>query len=607
MAADQRSSSRGREEEHIGAPRNASVERASKPLHEESPLLSPSESLGQEETFIEGQDVLSSDPQDSYHETKSVWYMILLTISIGGLQLAWAVELSNGTPYLLALGLSKSLMALVWIAGPLSGTLVQPYVGMLSDNCRSSWGKRVPFMVVGALATILSLLALAWVRETIGGILGLFGADRESQGVKVTIIVVAVMWVYILDFAINTVQAGIRAFILDCAPSHQQEAANSMASRVVGVGNIIGYVAGYIDLPKYLWFFGNTQFKVLCVIACVALSSTVALSVLTIKERDPRLEAAPLKGSNKSGLVHFFKSVFTSIRRLPPQTRKVCEVQFFAWIGFFPQLFYSSSYIGDIYVQPYLEANPNMTPDEIDKLYEKATRVGTFALLIYAITSLATNVLLPFFIAPSYDTQSSSTSKRPQKIYTTRFSRFLEHLVIPWLTLRRAWLLSHCIFAACMFCTLIVRSIAAATTLIGIVGISWALTLWAPFAIISAEVSKRDALRRSQQNDRSSGTVEDQAGVILGIHNMSIAAPQILATIGSSIIFKFLQKPRGVPGDRSISIVLAAGGISTLVAAFLTGRIKDEVDLPQEGIVEEARAEETQTMLRRGSSGGLEY
>ncbi|TVY88140.1 General alpha-glucoside permease, partial [Lachnellula willkommii] len=366
------------------------TERVSRPVNEESPLLSPSQE--EEEGPLMG-DPTSLDDDHHKHfqeqESKGLWYMVLLTISIGGLQLAWAVELSNGTPYLLSLGMSKSLMALVWIAGPLSGALVQPYVGMLSDNCRSKWGKRVPFMAAGAAATIISLLALAWVREVVGGVLGLFGADSESRGVKTTIIVVAVLFVYVLDFAINTVQAGIRAFILDCCPSHQQETANAMASRITGIGSIVTYLAGYMDLPKYVWFFGNTQFKVLSVIACVALGGTVALSIGTVHERDASLQDPPAKG--KGGLFAFFKQVFHSIRRLPPQTRKVCEVQFFAWIGFFPQLFYSSSYVGDIYVQPYLEANPNMTPVEIDRLYAKATRVGTFALLIYAIVSLSTN------------------------------------------------------------------------------------------------------------------------------------------------------------------------------------------------------------------------
>ncbi len=183
-------------------PRTPTGNGNSRPVHEESPLLSASGDEEDDDLIVENGGL--EDDHDDYHDTKSIWYMILLTISIGGLQLAWAVELSNGTPYLLSLGLSKSLMALVWIAGPLSGALVQPYVGILSDNCRSSWGKRTPFMVAGSVATIFSLLALAWAGEIVGGFLGIFGADRASQGVKTSIIVFAVLWVYILDFSINT-------------------------------------------------------------------------------------------------------------------------------------------------------------------------------------------------------------------------------------------------------------------------------------------------------------------------------------------------------------------------------------------------------------------
>lgn len=182
--------------------RGDSMERPGKPMSEDSPLLSPT---GDEEYegLIDGQNVVADAP-DEWQETKSLAYMILLTISIGGLQLAWAVELSNGTPFLLSLGMSKSLMALVWIAGPLSGALVQPYVGILSDNCKSRWGKRTPFIVIGGTATVVSLMCLSWVREIVGGLLGLFGADKTSNFVKVAIIVVAVFWVYILDFSINT-------------------------------------------------------------------------------------------------------------------------------------------------------------------------------------------------------------------------------------------------------------------------------------------------------------------------------------------------------------------------------------------------------------------
>lgn len=100
--------------------------------------------------------------------------------------------------------MSKSLLAFVWIAGPLTGTLVQPYIGIRSDNCRISWGKRKPFMLVGSAATIVTLLALAWVRELVGGFLSVFGVDPLAEGTKITVIVMATILMYCLDFAINT-------------------------------------------------------------------------------------------------------------------------------------------------------------------------------------------------------------------------------------------------------------------------------------------------------------------------------------------------------------------------------------------------------------------
>jgi solute carrier family 45 protein 1/2/4 len=380
-------------------------------------------------------------------------------------------------------------------------------------------------------------------------------------------------------------------------------------------------LAGYVNLPAFLWFFGDTQFKDLCVIASLALGATVLLTCVVIPERDPRLEGPPAK--DKPGVLAFFRKIFTSIKRLPPQTKKVCEVQFCAWIGYFPMLFYTSAYIGEIYAEPYLEQNPNMTPEELDKLYENATREGTFALLIFAIISLATNLFLPFFIAPTYETVPSVTGDSPSpgeergslKDYDEDKKSWLDYLVIPGFTLRRAWMFSQLLFTVSMLCTVFVRTVTAATVLIGLVGITWALTLWAPWAIISAEISRRDEIRRlqyAQQRHSSTGNNDssnslarsesrgvtsldgyssdenrdltneedddaaDQAGVILGIHNMAIAAPQIIATVVSSVIFKFFQKPRGVPGDHSIAIVLALGGVTVLVSAWFIHRIRDE-------------------------------
>jgi solute carrier family 45 protein 1/2/4 len=95
------------------------------------------------------------------------------------------------------------MLALVWIAGPLTGVLVQPYIGIKSDRCQIRWGRRRPFILGGALATIISIMILAWTREIVSRFFAIFGLEPQSQGVTVSIMVFAVILIYVLDIAIN--------------------------------------------------------------------------------------------------------------------------------------------------------------------------------------------------------------------------------------------------------------------------------------------------------------------------------------------------------------------------------------------------------------------
>ena len=197
---------------------------------------------------------------------------------------------------------------------------------------------------------------------------------------------------------------------MDNAPTHQQEDANAWASRINGVGSILGYLSGYVDLPRISGgYFGDTQFKVLCLIACFALGGTVLLSSFYIRERDPRSEGPPPE--EKLGVITFFQQIFYSMKRLDPQVRKVCLTQLFNWIGWFTFLFYITTYIGQLYVNPYFASHPNLSSSEIDLAWERATRVATFALLIFAITSFLANTLLPFIIIPSYRPPNTTISR----------------------------------------------------------------------------------------------------------------------------------------------------------------------------------------------------
>ena len=128
-----------------------------------------------------------------------------------------------------------------------------------------------------------------------------------------------------------------------------------------------------------------------------------------------------------------------------------------------------------------------------------------------------------------------------------------------------------------MASTFFISTATQATVLTGVVGVPWALSLWAPFALISAEISKRDSEAR-RQGPNSESKPEDQAGVILGIHNVAVAAPQIVATLVSSAIFKLAQKQRGEPYDTSVGWVLRFGGLAALVAAVFTWTIKEDAE-----------------------------
>lgn len=410
---------------------------------------------------------------------------------------------------------------------------------------------------------------------------------------------------------------------------------------------MLGYTFGYLDLVSVFPFFGKTQFEVLCVLASLALAITLTISCLTVMEPNPAVWGPPDKSG--AGVVTFLKQTFRSIRVLHPQVRKVCQVQLANWMAWFPFLYYITTFIGQLYVNPFLEENQkhggtDLSDGDIDRIWSEGTRIGTFALLIYALSSLASNIILPVLIVPTYkgdgDDAPSYPALTPVSPIATRprtpgmgkgpktpggrpalpftysaaslsyfpqvskrrpwVTRVMEKVQIPGLTLRRLWIMSQILFALCMFSTFFIHTAMLASIMTALVGIAWSVTLWAPFALISAEIAKSAERRRKayrkklteRANDptrtspvkadddnteaEEADEVTSQAGIILGLHNVAISAPQLVATLLSSAVFKATQKPRGTPGDDSVGWVLRLSGIAALVAAYLTSRLSEQ-------------------------------
>ena len=234
----------------------------------------------------------------------------------------------------MSLGLSKSLTALVWVAAPLCGVIVHPLAGALSDRIRTPLGRRRPFIIGGSIGVIISLLALAWVQE------GFQVFFKSSAKIRTPVIVTAILWIYFLNVSIQPLQAGLRTLVIENCPAHQQTQASAMSSTMTGIGNVFGYLSGFSALPASLHLTKLTQFQCLCVIASISVMLTTALCCSIPEQTSPA--AFPVR-VEQTTMTTILKDLSHTYRSLPKRIRKVCHIQVFAWMGWFPFLFYSTT------------------------------------------------------------------------------------------------------------------------------------------------------------------------------------------------------------------------------------------------------------------------
>ncbi|KAJ3149561.1 hypothetical protein HDU89_003614 [Geranomyces variabilis] len=441
------------------------------------------------ETWDDAEDdetlVRAATPQ---HNELSLTELLLLTIVLTGVQITWTVELAYGNPYLRELNLSPSLSALVWLAGPLSGLLIQPIVGVYSDKCGMKLGKRRPFMIVGGAIVLVSIAMIGYATE-IAQVLT--GSMNTKANENITIMC-AVLGFYWLDFSINAVQASCRSLIVDIAPLHQQESANAWGGRMIGIGNVLGYFIGFLDLPRLFPFLGDKQMKVFCWLASIWFALTLAITCIAVKEK----QYMPKESEKRRSWYEPLLGIGKALRGLPGPLQAICNVQFFGWMGIFPFLFYSTTWVGE----KVLAASPSgSAQDNVE-----GTRAGSFAMLIYSIVSLATGFFLPMISVrahpeehgsdtedtpPGYDnvSPSSSTSRRSaaarrhrRKPWPHSLPRFCHRL----LGLPAMWSFSFFLFVTLMFSTAIVNTVGPATVLISAVGVTWGIMMWVPFTLL---------------------------------------------------------------------------------------------------------------------------
>ncbi|KAG8865363.1 hypothetical protein FRB96_000253 [Tulasnella sp. 330] len=538
-----------------------------------------------------------------------LWDLIALTISMAGAQVAWTLELGYGTPFLLDLGLSEGTTSLVWLAGPISGLVAQPLIGAISDSSTSKYRRRY-WIFTSTLVLIVSTLVLAYARAIAGFLVDLFGSNegrwdiRWQKQAQNTAIGLAVVCFYLLDFALNALQASLRNLLLDITPAEQLGKANAWHGRMTHAGNILGgssdrvigiesdsgadpwlpgFTFGFMNLAgwKILQPLGGDQFRKVCIVSVIIVVSTVWLTCVTQHEKERPVDALNRESST-------------------------------TWMG---------------EVMAY-EQDSDPSP-------EVATRAGEFALLIYSIVAVVAGTALPYLAAMDErllrkidkeieDEQEEVDAEitkiremvREWKAEAARQGKPLKLPTMPFM-LRNIWTAALVLFGVIMMSTFFISTVTQATVAIALLGICWAVACWVPFAIIMQFLREMDdnaASERKQQaqagygsgpstnhravsgprggdrplharvastpvlawrrpradsnpvaaaNERTGlirrhsmvvmddaleedmghvGTKPVAGGTILGIHNLAIVIPQFLVALIASAIFRLADK-----------------------------------------------------------------
>jgi maltose/moltooligosaccharide transporter len=303
----------------------------------------------------------------------SFWQIWNMSFGFFGIQFGWGLQMANMSAIYEYLGASPDQIPLLWLAAPLTGLIIQPIVGSMSDHTWNRMGRRRPYFLVGA---ILSSIALVFMPNS--------SALWMAAGL---------LW--ILDASINISMEPFRAFVADKLPDEQRTRGFAMQSLFIGAGaviasalpwlltNMIGIKAGATEghsIPttvRFSFYFG-----------AVVFFGAVLWTILRTKEYPPEdMEEFRKKKAQSKGFNAFVKDIFNSIIQMPGTMRKLAWVQIFSWMGLFCMW---------LYFPVAVARNVFLAPDEKSVLYQHGVEWAGICFGMYSLVCFGFSFFLPY-------------------------------------------------------------------------------------------------------------------------------------------------------------------------------------------------------------------
>ena len=258
----------------------------------------------------------------------SFWQIWNMSFGFLGIQFGMALQMANMSSIYTFLGAKEEDLSLLWIAAPLTGLIVQPVIGYLSDRTWCGLGRRRPYFLVGALLSSVALVAMPHSPE----------------------LWVAVGLLWILDASLNITMEPFRAFVGDKLPDEQRPTGFTVQSLFIGLGATVASALPWVLTNVFKLQSAEAGEGVMPAatvlsfhIGAGVLFLAVLYTILTSRERPPEDMAAFEKMKRESaGVGGFLHELGEGLRTMPATMRQLAVVQFFTWMGLFCMWVYFS-------------------------------------------------------------------------------------------------------------------------------------------------------------------------------------------------------------------------------------------------------------------------
>ncbi len=529
----------------------------------------------------------------------SFWKLWNLSFGFFGVQIAYALQSANVSRIFTTIGADPHDLSYFWILPPLMGLVVQPMVGMMSDKTWNRFGRRLPYLIFGALIAVIVMCMLPNA-----------GSFEFTVSSAILFGLIALM---LLDTSINMAMQPFKMLVGDMVNEKQKGLAYSIQSFLCNAGSIVGYIFPFLLMwigiknvapagvvpDTVIWsFYLGAAILLICVI----------YSLIKVKEWPPKLynEYNGVSETKEKGS----GNVITLLRKAPTTFWTVGAVQFFCWFAFLFLWTYSTntvahnafstpvvetisgiSYNGNELHANYIIANDSVIVIDHGKKTSDylATAEGPLRLTTADIVAVNPDGSLEINDATTHEISNASDC-----VYTTKtvldaaspeyndagnwlgllyavqaVGSVLWAVVLPRFRSRKfSYILSLLLGAVGFIMTAFITNQYLLFVAFLLIGCAWAAMLAWPFTILT--------------NSLKGGNI----GAYLGLFNCTICIPQIVAALVGGWILSQLSTPGQLAPEY---LMMMVAGISLVIGSACVFLIKENPTTetkPQETPVE---------------------